>query len=384
MSDTVRIGVIGAGLISTYHLDGLAAAGGADVRVLAARSTARAGPLARRYGIPEVATDWRAVLDRADIDAVLIATPDATHEEIALAAAQAGKAILLQKPMAMSVAQCERILAGAQAAGVDLQVSWMHRHFEEVVRTRELLAAGKLGAVHHIRIRNATPGPHEPWFFDPAHVAGGVVLQLGVHGIDLIRHLFGAIETVSATTATVQPRRSLPGGTVTSKVEDEALATYRFQSGVLGSHEMSFCEAADTDRFRLEIYGDAGTMDAARYPRAAGDSCPAAAGGAGLVRAGAAGSGPGRTPACPLARHPARQDRLRSDGAGRARRPSAWPRRSIVLPQPATSSVSTLHKERPDGTRTDRHPELCPLPRQFLGRGAAGFARCRAGRHLGR
>jgi myo-inositol 2-dehydrogenase/D-chiro-inositol 1-dehydrogenase len=258
--DLVRIGVIGAGLISTYHLDGLAAAGGADVRVLAARSTARAGPLARRYGIPDVATDWRAVLDRADIDAVLIATPDATHEEIALEAAQAGKAILLQKPMAMSVAQCQRMVDGARAAGVDLQVSWMHRHFEEVVRARELLAAGKLGPVHHIRIRNATPGPHEPWFFDPAHVAGGVVLQLGVHGIDLISHLFGAIATVSATTATVQSQRRLPGGTVTSKVEDEALATYRFQSGVLGSHEMSFCEAAGTDRFRLEIYCDAGTL----------------------------------------------------------------------------------------------------------------------------
>jgi myo-inositol 2-dehydrogenase/D-chiro-inositol 1-dehydrogenase len=252
--DPVRIGVIGAGLISVYHLDGLAAAGGAEVRVLAARSTTRAGPLARRYGIPEVATDWRAVLDRSDIDAVLIATPDATHEEIALAAAQAGKAVLLQKPMAMSLAQCRRILDGARAAGVDLQVSWMHRHFEEVVRTRELLASDKLGPVHHIRIRNATPGPHEPWFFDPAHVAGGVVLQLGVHGIDLIRHLFGAIETVSATTATVQPERHLPGGTVISTVEDEALASYRFASGVLGSHEMSFNETAGTDRFRLEIY----------------------------------------------------------------------------------------------------------------------------------
>ena len=259
-AETVRIGVIGAGLISAYHLAGLAAAGGADVRVLAARSTARAGPLAKRFGIPEVATDWRALLERADIEAVVIATPDATHEEITLAAAQAGKAILLQKPMAMSVAQGQRILDGARAAGVDLQVSWMHRHFEEVVRAGELLASGKLGAVHHIRIRNATPGPHEPWFFDPAHVAGGVVLQLGVHGIDLIRHLFGEIVSVVATTATAQPERSLPGGRVTSTLEDEALATYRLASGALGSHEMSFCEAAGTDRFRLEIYCGEGTL----------------------------------------------------------------------------------------------------------------------------
>ena len=253
--ETIGIGVIGAGLISAYHLAGLVAAGGAELRVLAARSTARAGPLARRFGVPEVATDWRAVLDRADVDAVVIATPDATHEEIAVATAEAGKAILLQKPMGMTLAQCRRIMDAAHEARVDLQVSWMHRHFEEVVRTQELLASDKLGLVHHIRMRNATAGPHEPWFFDPAHVAGGVVMQLGVHGIDLTRHLFGEILSVTATTATVQPERSLPGGGwVTSSLEDEAIATYRFRGGVLGSHEMSFNEAAGTDRFRLEIY----------------------------------------------------------------------------------------------------------------------------------
>jgi predicted dehydrogenase len=217
--------------------------------------------MARRFGIPEVATDWRAVLERADIDAVLIATPDSTHEEIAVAAAQASKAILLQKPMAMTVGQCRRIIAAARAAGVDLQVSWMHRHFGEVVRAQELLASDKLGPVHHVRIRNATPGPHEPWFFDRAQVAGGVVMQLGVHGIDLVSHLFGAIETVAATTAVLQPERRFPSGqSVVSDLEDEALATYRFAGGALGSHEMSFCEAAGTDRFRLEIYCADGTL----------------------------------------------------------------------------------------------------------------------------
>jgi myo-inositol 2-dehydrogenase/D-chiro-inositol 1-dehydrogenase len=260
-SETIGIGVIGAGLISAYHLAGLSAAGGAEVRVLAARTSARAGPMARRFGVPEVATDWRAVLERPDIDAVLIATPDSTHEEIAVAAARAGKAILLQKPMAMTVSQCRRIIAAAREAGVDLQVSWMHRHFEEVVRTQELLASDKLGPVHHVRIRNATAGPHEPWFFDRTQVAGGVVMQLGVHGIDLVRHLFGDIETLTASSATLQPERVFPSGErVASDLEDEALATYRLAGGVLGSHEMSFNEVAGTDRFRLEIYGADATL----------------------------------------------------------------------------------------------------------------------------
>ncbi len=253
--ETIGIGVIGAGLISAYHIAGLQAAGGAEVRVLAASSTTRAGPLARRFGIAEVATDWRSVLGRADLDAVVIATPDWTHEEIALAAVAAGKAILLQKPMAMSAAGCRRIIGAAREAGVDLQVSWMHRHFEEVVHARELLASGKLGPVHHVRLRNATAGPHEPWFFDPALVAGGVVMQLGVHGIDLVRHLFGEIETVAAKTAVRQPERLFPDGRrAISQLEDEALATYRFDGGMLASHEMSFNEVQGTDRFRLEIY----------------------------------------------------------------------------------------------------------------------------------
>jgi predicted dehydrogenase len=253
--EALGIGVIGAGLISAYHLAGLQAAGGAAVRVVAARTPARAAPLARRFGVPEVVTDWRAVLDRPDIDGVVIATPDATHEEIATAAAAAGKAIMLQKPMAMSSAECRRIMAAARAARVDLQISWMHRHFEEVVHTKELLASGNLGPVHHVRMRNATAGPHEPWFFDRAHVAGGVVMQLGVHGIDLTRHLFGEIETVIATTATLRPERTFPDGRrVTSEFEDEALATYRFGGSALCSHEMSFNEAQGTDRFRLEIY----------------------------------------------------------------------------------------------------------------------------------
>jgi predicted dehydrogenase len=80
-------------------------------------------------------------------------------------------------------------------------------------------------------------------------------MQLGVHGIDLVRHLLGDIETVAATAATLQPERRFPGGeSVACDLEDEALATYRFAGGALGSHEMSFNEAAGTDRFRLEIY----------------------------------------------------------------------------------------------------------------------------------
>ncbi len=254
--ETVRVGVIGAGFIAEYHLAGLAAAGGAHVPVLAARSAERAGPLARRFGIPEVVSDYRAVLDRRDVDAVVVATPDDTHETIAVAAARAGKAILLQKPMAGSSAECRRIIAAAREAGVDLQVSFMHRYLEETVRARELLADGRLGAVLGVRLRNATPGPAwGDWFFSRARVPAGVVQQLGVHGIDLLRHLVGDIAAVTAAVATVRPERVLADGRrVRVENSDQAHALYRMRDGAQATHEMSLVEVAGCDRFRLEIY----------------------------------------------------------------------------------------------------------------------------------
>ena len=254
--ESVGVGVIGAGFISEYHLAGLAAAGGANVRILMGRTPARVQALAGRFNIPNVTSDYRAVLDRRDVDAVIVATPDDTHEEIAVAAAAAGKAVLLQKPMACSSAGCRRIIAAARKAGIHLQVSFMHRYFEEVIRLRELLRADKLGPVFAVRIRNATPGPDwQDWFFSRERVGGGVVLQLGVHGIDLCRHLFGDILAVGARVALQRTDRILADGrTVRPDNEDHALALYRFRDGQLGSHEMSLSEVHGCDRFRLEIY----------------------------------------------------------------------------------------------------------------------------------
>jgi predicted dehydrogenase len=261
-AERVRVGMIGAGFIASYHLDGLRAAGGADVRVIAGRTPEKTAALAARYGIAATTADWREVTDRDDIDAIVITTPDDTHPEIAIAAARAGKHILLQKPMARTADECRLIIAAANAAGVRLQVSFMHRYFEEVVRARQLLAEGAIGRPYSMRMRNATPGPDwGSWFYSRERVGGGVVMQLGVHGIDLLRHLFGDIDSLSANTALLRTERTLADGTVIHPDnEDHALALYRFPSGAIASHEMSMSEVAGCDRFTLEIYGERGTI----------------------------------------------------------------------------------------------------------------------------
>jgi predicted dehydrogenase len=255
-----RIAVLGSGSISAYHITGLQAAG-AEVAAVFSRSAGKAAALAATYGIPLALTDWQALLARADIDAVVIATPDFTHEEIASCAAAAGKPMLLQKPMARSGAECRRILAAARAAGTPLYVGFMHRYLPEIETTGQLLAEAALGRLSMVRQRNATRGANwASWFYQRALVGGGAVMQIGIHGIDLLRHLFGDIVAVQALTAiTVPERRLIDGTTVRPDNEDLALASYRFASGLLATHEISYNEVAGTDRFRMEIYGEAGT-----------------------------------------------------------------------------------------------------------------------------
>lgn len=263
MAETpIAIGMIGAGFISSYHIKGLQEAG-ARVSAVAGRSLESAQQRAHEFGIPHYTNDYHDILNDDSIDAVVVATPDYLHKAHAIDALRAGKATLLQKPMARSSDECKQILAVANETGTPLYVSFMHRYLEEVDLLRELLTAGALGKVYSVRQRNATPGADwAGWFYKKENVGGGVLLQLGVHGIDLLRHIFGEIESVRATTALMQPERTLADGTVVHPdAEDLVIATYRFASGMLAVHDCSYGEVAGTDRFRMEIYGDSGTAE---------------------------------------------------------------------------------------------------------------------------
>jgi predicted dehydrogenase len=256
------VALIGAGFIAEYHLAALRRLPGVALRAVVSRDADRARRCADRFGIQDAGASLPALLGRDDVQAVVVATPDDTHEAVATACLGAGKAVLLQKPMATDSAACRRMIVAAARSGSDLQVSWMHRHFEEVEEARRWIAEGAIGQVTSIRLRNATPGPDwGAWFFQAGRVGGGVVLQLGAHGIDLVEHLLGPIAAVSARTATLRPRRRLASGEeVTVENADSAWATYRLADGVMVSHEMSMIEAAGCDRFRMEIYGTEGTL----------------------------------------------------------------------------------------------------------------------------
>lgn len=250
-----RIGLIGAGSIAAYHVSGLRAAG-AQVSAVAAGSPESAVAAASRFGIPAAEADWRALLSRNDLDAVIIATPDDTHEEIGLAAIAAGKPVMIQKPLAANAGSARRLVDAAHAAGIPLWTSYMHRYLPEVRAWKAIAHDPPTGSLLSIRLRNATPGPDwGAWFFDAART-GGVVMQLGIHGIDLIGHLFGPIVEVTATAALRLPERRLSDGSIVRpSAPDHVFAAYRLASGLIVSHEMCFCEPVGTDRFAMTVTG---------------------------------------------------------------------------------------------------------------------------------
>ncbi len=262
LTDPVRVAVIGAGFISEYHINGLRAAGRCAVTTLVGRRADKTAARAAHLKIPSHSTDYQDVLADPDVDAVVIATPDASHKQITIDALQAKKPVLLQKPMAMTSQECREILAVQKQTASRLTVSFMHRYFPEVRWLKSKISQNAYGKIHFIRMRNATPGADwADWFYKPDSVAGGVVMQLGVHGIDLTQHLFGPISDVMAFCQTAAPIRTLSDNRqITSHLEDNTLAAYQFAAGHGGSHEMSFTEVAGCDRFRLEVYFENATV----------------------------------------------------------------------------------------------------------------------------
>lgn len=251
--------VIGAGPISEYHLRALHAL--PEVRRLGvfSRSPHRAEAAARDIAVPHsgLLADAMAA---SEADAVVVATPDATHAAIAADLLARGVDVLVQKPLATTSADARDLAAFAATAPGRLSASFMHRYLDEIVRLRELLADDQLGMLRSVRLRNATPGPD--WnadYFADAQPLGGVVGQLGVHGIDLARFLFGELELLFADVrARDDERRLADGRTVPLKVPDVATAVYQLESGATVVHEMDWGEPAGTDRFSLEVVGSRG------------------------------------------------------------------------------------------------------------------------------
>ncbi|MEU6982380.1 Gfo/Idh/MocA family oxidoreductase [Streptomyces sp. NPDC046324] len=286
---SLGIGMVGYAFMGAAHSQGWRTAGRVFdlplrpvLAAVAGRDRAAVRAAAAKHGWAAAETDWRALVARDDVQLVDVCTPGDSHAEIAIAALEAGKHVLCEKPLANSVAEAEAMVAAAAAAAARGQVAMVgfnYRRVPAIAYARGLIAEGRLGDLRHVRVTYlqdwlVDPGFPLTWRLEREHAGSGALGDLGAHAVDLAQYLAGELLVgVSALTETfVRERPLLAGvsaglsgaatggayGAVT--VDDAALFTGRLASGALASFEATRMAAGRKNALRLEINGERGSL----------------------------------------------------------------------------------------------------------------------------
>jgi predicted dehydrogenase len=235
--------------------------------VVVGRTPAGVEAAAAKLGFAEAATSWQDVVQRKDVDVVDVCTPGDSHAEIAIAAAEAGKAVLCEKPLANGVADAERMRDAVHRARVVNGVCHNYRRAPAVALAKRLIEAGRLGKLHHWRgtyLQDWIVDPAFPrvWRLQRAHAGSGALGDIASHSIDLARHLVGEIAEVSGLLETFVPERPLPEGHGMGAVDvdDAALALVRFANGAIGTIEGTRFAPGRKNHNRFEVNGSRGSL----------------------------------------------------------------------------------------------------------------------------
>jgi len=248
-------GLVGCGDIAAKRV--AAALGQAEGSALVAVARARAelaAEFAARHGARRWHADWRDVLRDAEVDAVYLATPVRLHAEQAVAAAEAGKHVLCEKPMALDPAGGERMIAAARAHGVRLGVAYYRHHYPVVARLRGILASGEIGEPVLAQVQAFEPfdpGPDHPraWLMRRSESGGGPMADFGCHRVEVLLDLLGPAAEVRGFPDNVRYKAR--------EVEDTCVAHLRLRSGAVAV--LAVTHAAREPRDTLEIFGTEGS-----------------------------------------------------------------------------------------------------------------------------
>jgi myo-inositol 2-dehydrogenase/D-chiro-inositol 1-dehydrogenase len=256
MAATLRIGVIGAGRIGVLHARNLATRlPGVRLEAISDVVAASAEKCAAELGVPSAFTDHRRILERKDIDAVVICSSTDTHARMIGEAAEAGKHVFCEKPIDHDLAKIDDALAKVAGAGVKLQVGFNRRFDPSFSRVRALVAGGSVGTPHLLRITSRDPSPPPIAY---VKVSGGIFLDMTIHDFDMARFQMGCevTELYAAGGVLVDPEIGKAGDL------DTAVITLRFENGAIGTIDNSRRSVFGYDQ-RLEVFGSGGMAEAA-------------------------------------------------------------------------------------------------------------------------
>jgi predicted dehydrogenase len=284
---SMRVAMIGHGFMGAAHSQGWRVAprffdlpAFPEMSLLVGRNTEKVVADAERWGWAETSGDWHQAIGRDDIDVVDIVTPGDTHAEIAIAALEAGKHVLCEKPLANTVAEAEAMAAAAEKAakkGVFAMTGFTYRRVPATAFARDLVASGRIGTVQQVRASYL-----QDWLVDPAvplawrlqkeYAGSGALGDIGAHAIDLAQFITGLnITSVAGILDTIIRERPVlessvglggQGGTELGAVtvDDVALFTARFDSGVLGVFEATRFATGRKNALRIEVSGSEGAI----------------------------------------------------------------------------------------------------------------------------
>lgn len=253
MARQINVGLIGAGRIGRVHAENLAhRIPQANLVAVSDIIFPVAEKLAADFQVPAVFKDYRSILEDKQVEAVVICSSTDTHAQIIEESAEVGKHIFCEKPIALNLARIDQALAAVERAGVKLQIGFNRRFDPSFRRARDLVAAGKIGTPHILRITSRDPQPPP---IEYVKVSGGIFLDMAIHDFDMARFLVGdEVEEVFAVGGVmVNPEIGQVGDI------DTAMTTLRFVKGTLGTIDNSRQAVYGYDQ-RVEVFGSKGMV----------------------------------------------------------------------------------------------------------------------------
>jgi predicted dehydrogenase len=271
---TLNIGLVGYGFMGRTHSNAFCQAPHffqlpvkPVLKAICARNAERAQAFAANWGYESVETDWRKLVERKDIDVIDIAATNDVHHEIAIAAAQAGKMVMCEKPLGRNAAEAEAMVAAVEKAGVPNTVWYNYRRVPAVTMLKGLIEEGKIGRVFHYRAKflqdwtisqDLPQGGEGLWRLDVKVAGSGVTGDLLAHCLDTALWLNGPITEVTAVTETFVKERkhNLTGKVEPVGIDDASAVLNRFANGSLGMFEATRYARGHKALYTLEINGE--------------------------------------------------------------------------------------------------------------------------------
>lgn len=265
-----RVGFIGSGAIALYHMKLLREIPGVEFVAAADVSESALKKAQDEYHVPHIYGDYKQMLrERTDLDAIDICTPNAQHAPATIAALEAGHHVMVEKPMAMNVAEAEKMLAASRKAGKHLIIGFQHRFEPRTKFIREQIASGQFGKILYVRCQALRRRGIPNWgvFGRQELQGGGPMIDIGVHVIEMAHYAIGSPKPVSATGNIWTYLGDRPSDVYcnwpnwdykTYTVEDLAVGMIRFDGGAMMTIEASFVAHIERDLWTFQVMGEKG------------------------------------------------------------------------------------------------------------------------------